>query len=73
MTLNKASASVQAVFSWPARAGRSRIQSALLITSAASASRGRRWPSPVPAISTASISSSCSARKDRGYQASNRR
>ena len=46
--------------------GRSRIQIALLIRSAESASPGRRRPSLPPAISTVSISSPCSSRNARG-------
>jgi hypothetical protein len=72
-TQNSASASDQAGFRGPVRKERSRIPSALLITFAASARPGRRWPSRAPAISTPSISSSWSARNQSGYQASNRR
>ena len=47
-------------------AGHSRIRSAPRIRSHASAQPTRAWPSPAVASSTARISSSLSARNDRG-------
>jgi hypothetical protein len=71
--LNSASASVQGRLSGVGAGPRSRIFSALHSTFADSARRGRRWPSRAPAISTPRISSACSRRYARGYQASSRR